>query len=80
MDKLESTKNSMVARYTLVGDRCSKKFFEFHKGHMPQIVINELFHGEKILIEKEIIAKDVQSFYHLLYIEDLKVESNVQAR
>jgi hypothetical protein len=33
MDKLESTKNSLVAKWTLVGDRCSREFFEFHKGH-----------------------------------------------
>jgi hypothetical protein len=38
--KLESTKNSMVAKWTLVGDRCSKDY-------MPHILINELFHGAK---------------------------------
>jgi hypothetical protein len=64
----------------LVGDRCSKEFFEFHKGHKLRIVINKLFHGEQTFIEKEDIAKDVQSFYHLLYIKDLKVKNNVQAR
>ncbi len=33
MDKLESTKNFMVAKWTFVGDRCSREFFEFHKCH-----------------------------------------------
>jgi hypothetical protein len=79
MDKLESTKNSMVAKWTLVGDRCSREFFEFHKGHRPCTIINELLHGGQTLIENDDIVKYVQSYHHL-YTKDLEVENNVQAK
>lgn len=57
MDKLDSTKNSMVAKWTLVGDRCSREFFGFHKGHRPCTIINELLHGGQTLIENDDIVK-----------------------
>jgi hypothetical protein len=37
MDKLESTKNAMVAKWILVGNRCFQEFLEFHKVHRPFI-------------------------------------------
>jgi hypothetical protein len=43
-------------------------------------MFNGLFHGGQTFIEKDDITKYVQSFYHQLYIKDLKVENNVQAR
>jgi hypothetical protein len=80
MDKLESTKNFMATKWTLVGDRCSKEFFEFHKGHRLCTIINELLHGGQTFIENDDIIKYVQSFYHHLYTQDLEVENNIQAR
>lgn len=80
IDKLESTKNSMATKWTLVGDRCSREFFEFHEGHRLCTIINELFHGGQTFIENDDIIKYVQSFYHHLYTQDLEVENNVQAR
>ncbi len=80
MDEMESTNNFMAAKWTLVGDKCSREFFEFHKGHRLCMVFNGLLHGCQTLIEKDDIAKYVQSFYHYLYTKDLKVENNVQAR
>jgi hypothetical protein len=49
MDKLESTKNAMVTKWILAGDRCFQKFFEFHKVHRPFIMIEELLDGGRII-------------------------------
>jgi hypothetical protein len=53
MDKMESTNNFMAAKWTLVGDRCSKEFFEIHKGHRLCLVFNGLLHGGQTFIEKD---------------------------
>ncbi len=53
MDKMESTNNFMAAKWTLVGDRCSKEFFEIHKGHRLCMVFNGLLHGGQTFIEKD---------------------------
>jgi hypothetical protein len=45
MDKLESTNNAMAAKWISIKDKCSWKFFEFHKVHRPFIMIKELLDG-----------------------------------
>jgi hypothetical protein len=55
----------MVAKWILVGNRCSWEFFEFHKGHKPFSMIKELMDGGQTIIEEEDIKQHVQSFYHM---------------
>ncbi len=45
MDKLKSTKNAIATKWISVGDKCSRKFFEFHKVHRPFIMFKELLDG-----------------------------------
>jgi hypothetical protein len=45
MDKLKSTNNALATKWISVGDKCSQKFFEFHKVHRPFIMIKELLDG-----------------------------------
>ncbi len=80
MFKLKSTKNTMVTKWILVGNRCSWEFSEFHKGHKPFTMIKELMDGGQTLIEEEDIKQYVQSFYHHMYTKVHSMDSNIQAR
>jgi hypothetical protein len=59
MDKLESTKNSMATKWTLVGDRCQRNFLNFTRVIWQHTIIIELFHGNQTFIEKDDISKYV---------------------
>jgi hypothetical protein len=80
MDKLSPQRTLWQPNGPWVGDRCSREFFEFHEGHRLCTIINELLHGGQTFIENDDIVKYVQSFYHHLYIQDLEVKNNVQAK
>ncbi len=39
MDKLKFTKNAKATKWILVGDKCSREFFEIHKARRPFTMI-----------------------------------------
>ena len=80
LSKLEYSRNKLAARWCMVGDRCSKDFFEFHKSPSRKSDITELVDNGRVLHDTKEIGSFVHNFYHQLYRCDPEVEANTAGR
>lgn len=62
LSKLEATRNHMAAKWTLVGDRCSKEFFEFNKPTSKKAIISELVDNGRSLRSPAEIEQHIKTF------------------
>ena len=47
--RFEFKESDILSKWTRVGDRCKKEFFEHYSGHRKQVTINQLLDGENLL-------------------------------
>ena len=60
--KLEATKNATAAKWCTVGDRHSRKFFEFHKEPRQKTNVTKLVEGGRSLQTQEDIEEYIQRY------------------
>jgi hypothetical protein len=80
MDKLERKKMQTGATWARMGDKCTRKFFQYHKARRPKTKIKELLDGGRSLRTQDEIAEYVQTYYQQLYKFDALCEINIRAR
>lgn len=74
LDKLEKFQHKMASQWVRTGDRCSKEFFEFHKGFKSNTFITELVDGQKEYNTQEAIQGYITEHYRALYLADPETE------
>ena len=78
--RLEKRINKMGARWTKLGDRCTKPFFEIHKERKPPVKIKELVRDQRVITDQKELKLYATQFYRALYTADSSVEQNQTAR
>ena len=78
--KFQFQESAILSKWTRVGDRCTKEFFEHHTGIRRPIVINQLREGDKLLTSQSDMESHILKFYEQLYAKDEAVELNSAAR
>lgn len=69
-----------LSKWTRVGDRCTKEFFEFHEDPRQPISITQLQDGERLLTTQAELEAHILAFYEQLYKRDDQVETVEEAR
>lgn len=70
--KFQFQESTIISKWTRVGDRCTKEFFEHHAGTRKPIIISQMLDGERT------ISSQVEP--EQLYSRDEAVENNEVAR
>ena len=78
--KFQFKESATLSKWTRVGDRCTKEFFEHFIGRRRQIIIKQLLEGETLLTTQPELERHILSFYEGLYTLDEQVENNSTAR
>lgn len=79
--KFQYQESAILSKWARVGDRCTKKFFEFHEGGRKRPnVINQLKDGDRVLNTQAELESHILAFYKQLYTQDQQVENNGAAR
>lgn len=78
--KFQFKESATLSKWTRVGDRCTKEFFEHFTGRRRQIIIKQLLEGETLLTTQPELERHILSFYEGLYTLDEQVENNSTAR
>ena len=78
--KFQYKESATLSKWTRVGDRCTKEFFEHFSGPRRPISIKQLMDGEKLLTTQPELESHILAFYEGLYTLDEQVENNVAAR
>lgn len=78
--KFQFQENTILSKWTRVGDRCTKEFFEHHSGHKKPTPISQLLEGERVITHQTAIENHIINFYQNLYSRDEGVENNAAAR
>ena len=74
LQKFQFKESDILSKWTRVGDRCTKEFFEHFTGHRKQVTITQLLDGDNLL------ESHILEFYEKLYVLDEQVEYNEAAR
>ena len=78
--KFQFQESASLSKWSRVGDRCTKEFFEFHEGARSPISITMLMDGHRSLTTQAELETHILEFYTQLYTRDEQVESNEDAR
>ena len=78
--KFQFKESATLSKWTRVGDRCTKEFFEHFSGSRRQITIKQLLEGDTLLTSQRELERHILSFYQGLYSLDEQVENNLAAR
>ena len=79
--KLQFQESATLSKWTRVGDRCTKEFFEFHEGSRQPITITHLIDETNTTLTSQAeLEAHILSFYQQLYTRDEQVEEAVGAR
>ena len=78
--KFQFQENAILSKWTRVGDRCTKEFFEHYAGNRKLVTISQLLEGDKMLDTQPELEKHILAFYESLYSRDEQVETNEAAR
>lgn len=78
--KFQFQESATLSKWTRVGDRCTKEFFEFHEGNRSPISIPMLMDGNRSLTTQAELETHILEFYTQLYRRDDQVEENEEAR
>ena len=78
--KFQFHESAILSKWSRVGDRCTKEFFEHHMGTRRPNAINQMQDGDRILTSQPDLEAHILSFYEKLYSKDEEVEGNSNAR
>lgn len=78
--KFQFKESAVLSKWTRVGDRCTKEFFEHFTGQKRQSTIKQLMDGETMLSTQRELENHILAFYEQLYSNDEQVENNLDAR
>jgi hypothetical protein len=78
--KFQFQETANLSKWTRVGDRCTKEFFEFHEGPRQAISITFLMDGPRKLTTQQELETHILEFYQKLYTRDDIVEEAVEVR
>lgn len=78
--KFQFKESATLSKWTRVGDRCTKEFFEHFSRPKRQITIKQLLEGDTLLTTQLELERHILSFYQGLYSLDEHVENNPAAR
>lgn len=78
--KFQHKESAILSKWTRVGDKCTKEFFEHHSGHKRPTPIRQLHEGDRLIDTQAALESHITSFYESLYTRDERVESNEGAR
>lgn len=70
----------MASQWVRTGDKCTKEFFEFHKGCRSNTFISELVEGQSEYVTQEAIWSFITEYYKVLYLahQETKVAKELQ--
>jgi exonuclease III len=80
LQKFQYQESSILSKWARVGDRCTKEFFEHHKGFRKPTTITQLQDGERLINTQPELETHILKFYEQLYTCDGQVENNDEAR
>ena len=78
--KFQFQETAVLSKWTRVGDRCTKEFFEFHEGPRQAFTITQLQDGDRTLTTQSELENHILNFYERLYTRDDQVEEAEEAR
>lgn len=70
LDKLEKFQHKMASQWVRTGDRCTKEFFEFHKGLRAMLLVE----GQNEYTTQEAIQGYITEYYRTIYRADQETE------
>ena len=76
----EFQETALRSKWTRIGDRCTKEFFEFHEDARQAINITQLKDGDKTLTTQPELEAHILAFYRQIYTRDEQVEIAARAR
>ena len=78
--KLQFQETAILSKWSRVGDRCTKGFFEHHQGARKRAPITLMMEEGKPLTSQAELEEHILKFYKHLYTADEQVENNHTAR
>ena len=78
--KLQFQETSILSKWSRVGDRCTKEFFEHHSSTKKPAPISYMLDEDRPLTTHAELEEHILKFYKLLYTADPLVEANHAAR
>ena len=78
--KFQFEESATLSKWTRVGDKCTKEFFEHYAGQRRQIMINQLMEGDTQISTQPELERHILSYYESLYTRDDGVEHNEATR
>ena len=78
--KFQFQESATLSKWSRVGDRCTKEFFEFHEGTRQATNITQLTDGTRVLSTQAELENHILAFYEQLYTRDEQVEIAMEAR
>ena len=78
--KLQFQETTILSKWSRVGDRCTKEFFEHHSSSKKPAPITLMIEEGRHLTEQKDIETHILNFYQQLYKADDQVENNNLAR
>lgn len=78
--KFQYQESAILSKWTRVGDRCTKEFFEHHTGIRHPSTITKMMDGDRLLSTQAELESHILAFYQTLYTRDEQVENNLAAR
>ena len=78
--KFQFQESAILSKWSRVGDRCTKEFFEFHEGPRKPMVITELMDENRVIDTQKELEEHILTFYNTLYTRDEQVEVNMATR
>lgn len=80
MDKLDRKRFAAGANWAKMGDKCTAKFFQYHKDKKAKSAIKELLDGGRSITAQQDLESYIHRYYKDLYARDPVVEANQHAR
>jgi exonuclease III len=78
--KFQFQESAILSKWSRVGDRCTKEFFEHHAGTRKPAPIIHMMDGDRPINTQAALEEHILNFYKQLYQRDDQVENNSAAR
>ena len=78
--KLQFQETAILSKWSRVGDRCTKEFFEHHAGQRKRSPITHMLDEGRPLTTQAELEEHILNFYRQLYTADEQVELNNAVR
>lgn len=71
--KFQFQDSAILSKWTRVGDRCTKEFFEHYARNRKPVTISQLLEGDKMLDTQTELERHILAFYESMYSRDEQV-------